>query len=231
MATGNSFATNWILEAFSQEIGTQGGSIRDTFDDGERLFIRSVLPGIEQVQRDDRLQGGVALKAFADEIMVYPYIFRLVCSNGAIMAHTVASRRLSILVDQEQEATVADLCEAVRACCAADVFGSPFEQMLRARDVVADPGLSLLSMLSRLSGGSGTGVLQQIMRRFFESGDRSRFGLMNAVTSVARDTADPAVRWNLEELGGGIPMDAVGPTPHLPMRDAIRRRREVLVST
>jgi len=229
MATGNSFATDWMLQAFSHEIGIQGGSIRDTFDDGERLFIRSVLPGIEQVQRDDRLQGGVALKAFAGEILVYPYVFRLVCSNGAIMAHTAASRRLSILVDQEQDVTVADLCEAVRACCVADVFGSPFEQILRARDVVADPGLSLLPMLSRLSGGSGTGVLQQIMRRFFESGDRSRFGLMNAVTSVARDTADPAARWNLEELGGGIPMDAEGPTPRMPMRGASRRKRAALV--
>lgn len=28
---------------------------------------------------------------------------------------------------------------------------------------------------------------------------------MNAVTSVARDQDDPEVRWQLEELGGGVP--------------------------
>ena len=29
---------------------------------------------------------------------------------------------------------------------------------------------------------------------------------MNAVTSVARDTRDPELRWRLEEFGGGIPV-------------------------
>ena len=39
---------------------------------------------------------------------------------------------------------------------------------------------------------------------FISGSDRNRFGLMNAVTSVARDTRDPDARWRLEELGGGI---------------------------
>jgi hypothetical protein len=30
---------------------------------------------------------------------------------------------------------------------------------------------------------------------------------MNAVTSVARDTQDPDLRWRLEELGGGLPVE------------------------
>ena len=44
-----------------------------------------------------------------------------------------------------------------------------------------------------------------ILGRFTTEGDTSRFGLMNAVTSVARDTRDPELRWSLEKLGGGIP--------------------------
>jgi hypothetical protein len=35
-------------------------------------------------------------------------------------------------------------------------------------------------------------------------GDRSPFGLANAVTAVARDTRDPDLRWNLEEFGGAV---------------------------
>ena len=64
----------------------------DTFDDGERLFVRSVVP-----QRRGRsgpttgLQGGVALRASGGDVWVHPYVFRLVCTNGAIMAH--ADRR------------------------------------------------------------------------------------------------------------------------------------------
>ncbi len=45
---------------------------------------------------------------------------------------------------------------------------------------------------------------------------------MNAVTSVARDTADPEVRWRLEEMGGGI---CAGHTP-APKPDAGMERIE-----
>ena len=43
------------------------------------------------------------------------------------------------------------------------------------------------------------------MRTYLEAVDRSAFGLMNSLTSVARDQDDPEVRWKLEELGGGVP--------------------------
>jgi hypothetical protein len=42
------------------------------------------------------------------------------------------------------------------------------------------------------------------MDSFLGEGEKSRFGLMNAVTSVARDRPVPEERWRLEELGGGI---------------------------
>ena len=65
--------------------------------------------------------------------------------------------------------------------------------------------------------------MARIMDQFFGGGDRSRFGLMNAVTAVARDEADPEVRWGLEELGGGIACPAPGPAPRKPAAAALRR--------
>ncbi|MFZ5831522.1 MAG: hypothetical protein ACOY3P_15670, partial [Planctomycetota bacterium] len=44
-----------------------------------------------------------------------------------------------------------------------------------------------------------------ILDVYEQEGDDSVFGLMNAVTSVARDEPDPQIRWDLEELGGSIP--------------------------
>ena len=49
-----------------------------------------------------------------------------------------------------------------------------------------------------------------VVERYFLGEDRSRYGLMNAVTAVARDTRDPEIRWGLEEFGGGL---AVGCRP------------------
>src|SRR5438876_2266979 len=66
-------------------------------------------------------------------------------------------------------------------------------------------GVTMLAMLSRLPERGDSRLLRTILARFFEGDDRSRFGLMNAVTSVARDTPDPDLRWRLEEFGGGIP--------------------------
>jgi hypothetical protein len=54
-------------------------------------------------------------------------------------------------------------------------------------------------------------MMAMILGRFTSGADRSRFGLMNAVTSVARDTHDPELRWRLEELGGGIPAALLSP--------------------
>src|SRR5438067_1615114 len=87
-----SLTTEEILAAFTDEIASHRGRVTDTFDDGRRLFARSVVPLIEAVRPGDQLQGGVALKATDDEVCVYPYIFRLICRNGAIMAHTIAER-------------------------------------------------------------------------------------------------------------------------------------------
>ncbi len=78
--------------------------------------------------------------------------------------------------------------------------------MRSASEVQADFALTLMPFLSRLPArGDAARLLCDVMDRFINDADPSRFGLMNAVTSVARDTSDPEMRWRLEELGGAIP--------------------------
>jgi hypothetical protein len=48
-------------------------------------------------------------------------------------------------------------------------------------------------------------MLALIFDQWSESDDQSAFGLMNAVTAVARGTPDPETRWMLEEIGGSLP--------------------------
>ena len=71
--------------------------------------------------------------------------------------------------------------------------------------------LALLPMISRLPAK----IVSQIVREFFSGRDQSVFALANAITATARDTADPAVRWDLEELGGGIFAGLHPRPPHL----------------
>jgi len=226
MSAFSSLTTTSVLQAFSQEIALHEGSVRDTFDDGERLFVRSVLPRVKEVRTGDRLQGGVALRACDGQVWVHPYVFRLVCKNGAIMAHAVTSRHVVVTSEHDLEV----VHEAVRECCADEVFATSFDEIRSARDIHADMALNLLPLLSRLRGHGSERLLQEIMRRFFDDGDRTRFGFMNAVTSVARDTADPETKWKLEELGGGVPAQSIRSNPKKPARGSAAAREPVLAS-
>jgi hypothetical protein len=47
-------------------------------------------------------------------------------------------------------------------------------------------------------------LMTEVLSQFWKEGDRSRFGLAQAITAVARDVQDPELKWDLEKLGGAI---------------------------
>src|SRR6266849_3041875 len=86
--------TRQIQDLFGAEITALGGTVSDSYDDGEQLFLRSILPGVQEVRPRDKLQGGVALRLCGPAVLVHPYVFRQVCRNGAIMAQALQTRRV-----------------------------------------------------------------------------------------------------------------------------------------
>jgi hypothetical protein len=216
MRLSSGLTTAEILAVFTDEIVARRGRVSDTFNDGRRLFTRSVLSPVEDVRPGDGVQGGVALKATETEIWLFPYLFRLVCRNGAIIAQALESRFLVELNIQEPEAARQCIREGVAECCAEEVFSKTVRGMRAACQTEVDLALTFLPMLSRVSGSRGVGPFSQIMDRFLREGDQSRFALANAVTAVARDIQDPSLRWNLEELGGAVIM---GEAPKHPVAD------------
>jgi hypothetical protein len=213
MLFDSSLTTADVLAVFAEAVAAHGGSVTDTFDDGRRLFARSVLAHVEEVRPGDGVQGGVAMKATDEGICLYPYLFRLVCRNGAIIAETLEARTIEDLPAQEPDAALRFIREGVEACCAREVFLGNIRKVRTVCATEVDLALTMLPLLSRLSARVNDGLLSQIMERFFHEGDRSPFGLANAVTAVARDTRDPELRWDLEELGGGI---AIATSPRHP---------------
>jgi len=204
--------THDIRDAFAEEIASLGGTTHDVYDDGERLFLRSVLPRDTEVRPGDRIQGGVAVRATGSEILVHPYTLRQVCTNGAIAAHALETRRIerapaSDVYAPRYEGTVvlATLREAVQSCASREAFATVTSEMRSAIEREADLAITLGSMLGRISAGMGAEWLPQIFSRFTADGDRSAFGFMNAVTAVAREVRDPELRWRLEEFGGSVP--------------------------
>ncbi len=209
MSFRESLTTREIGAIFSEEIAAAGGSVSDTFDDGTRLFVRAILPAQCEIKARDRVRGGAAIRATDQDIWVHPYIFRQVCSNGAIIAHATESRHLELADFQigSAETLVEALRETVQACCAQDAFETATDLMRSSVDSQVDLALTLMPMLARLPASVSADFLASIMDQFFKARDHSRFGLMNAVTAVARDTRDPEIRWQLEIIGGDIPAE------------------------
>jgi hypothetical protein len=203
--------TKRLLEVFSEEIVGKRGKVIDTFDDEKRLF------------------GGVAMKGTEEGVWLHPYVYRLVCRNGAIMAEAVESREITGIYIGGPEAGLSDLRETVRTCCTVEAFATSVEQMSSRELHEVNHTLNVMAFFGS-HGGLRGGVLAQIMNRFFRERGRTGFDLMNAVTAVARDTRDPEVRWNLEKLGGGVPVEMLRREPRVPPAEARRERAGVGVT-
>jgi len=203
-----------IRDTFAEAVAVAGGEVRDAYDDGTRLFLRAVLPRIADVVRPgDHVQGGVALRAAGPEILVHPYTFREICTNGAIHAHAIETRRVERVepVGSWAARAAADdaldaLADAVRACAEPEVFRRGVDELRSAAEMAADHALMLMPFLARFGHQQRAALAAGILTRFDArpDPDRSAYGLMNAVTSVARDTRDPEVRWRLEAIGAAI---------------------------
>ncbi len=205
-----------IETVFTEEIKAAGGKVLDTFVDGARLFVRSVLPRTCEVAQYDRAQAGVALRAAGEEIFVYPYIFRLVCTNGAILAHVLDAKQITHTYGMPRPEIESAVRATVQLCCSEDWFVAAADQLRLARETEDDVALRhLAAVITHFPGETGARLIDAILNGWMNSGERSRFGLMNVVTALARDTADPEARWRLEELGGriGIPVPSWSPAP------------------
>ena len=58
MSDYDRLTTTTIREAFAEEILAVGGTVTEAFDDGRRLFARSVLARSCEVLPDDRVRHG-----------------------------------------------------------------------------------------------------------------------------------------------------------------------------
>jgi hypothetical protein len=228
MPFNSSLTTEQVLAVFTEEITALGGKVIDTYQKGQRLFTRSVLPLVEEVRPQDKVQCGVALQATTRGIWLHPYLFRLVCANGAIVADGLESRSLSEVVHElEPDQAVVAIRKGVEACCAPEVFTDIMRQVRTFADELTDEAFLMLEYLQPEFGHDHFDLIVEVLDRFEDDADRSRYGFANAITSVARDTPDPDLRWDLEEFGGAVATGKYPRPPKVGGRRAGEPRRRI----
>jgi hypothetical protein len=200
--------TREIAEAFVEEIAVSGGTVPDVYDDGRHMFLRGILPPSDEVRPGDRFKHGVALQCCGPDVLVHPYLYRIVCRNGAIAARAAegsrVERRDSSGCPGAAEQVLLELRAAVHACTDEGILAGACESMRSMTQLRADHVINLLPGLLRLPRPQAQHYVELILSQYREDGDRSAYGVMNAITAVARDARDPDARWRLEEAGGAM---------------------------
>jgi hypothetical protein len=202
-----------VAGIFSEEIAQAKGKITEKLIDEGRLFARSVLPKSLEVAPRDRLRGGVAVRATETDIFIHPYVFREVCSNGAIMTQAIQTRHISREYPEGYSDPETTLREAIRCCCVPEAFATSARHFRSAQQSYADLAINLAAYTHGRHGSFFKSHLQEILHQYDQAADQSTYSLVNAITSVARDTRDPQAKWDLEALGGTIAAQA-GPPKH-----------------
>ncbi|MEM7453926.1 MAG: hypothetical protein AAF456_06170 [Planctomycetota bacterium] len=199
--TYSPLAPNSVHNLFSGRIEALGGKILSSHTGDACLYARSTMPLAENLQAGDRVNGGVAIRMLDHEVQVSPFVFRQICRNGAIMSRELGSCEISV-DPLDPGKTQEEVLEAIDACVRPEVFENNVSNIRGTIGRPVDAGLALMVLENRWQLGDLT---RRIWHRLVRDRDRSKFGLMNAITSIARDEKDPEVKWKLELLGGRIP--------------------------
>jgi hypothetical protein len=214
--------TKELDDAFASEVRSLGGYIADRFADGDRLFMRAVLPLTDDVTPGDTINGGIAIRVAASAIFVHPYTMRQVCTNGAISAHATQSVRIDrvthdgiLIPSYEIDATLVRFIDAIHGCAAPEAFRQATDDMRAAVHTPFNLGISFLQALDGLQPTMRRALMRVVLDRMGRDDDQTMFDYMNAITATAREADDPEVRWCLEEIGGTVMARVGEPSPEI----------------
>lgn len=188
-----------------EEAAGQGGHVHEFFSDDTRLYARTINTPITEVAPLDAVQAGVAVRVDGTDVWVRPYIFRQVCLNGAIVATSEEAEEFDLTAVGVVEQQERHLRETITACGQVKVLQreTPHFRNLKARSV--DRAMMMVTMSQTHHWRRTSAELLDILTQF-EKEEPSAWGMMNAITAVARETRDPERKWRLEELGSLAPM-------------------------
>jgi hypothetical protein len=208
-------------------VGQPGIEVVSTEVTERRMYIQAVTPKLQtDIKVGDTVQMGVVIansEVGCGMIRVEPLIFRLVCLNGMIRAHTLRRRHVGKRITGEDVLELESFyrTETMQADTRAfllkvqDTVRHAFDEVFFLKEVallkeaagVKIESLDLMEVVTEvakkfvMSKDEGQGIL----RNLIEGGDLSKWGLANAVTSLANgETVSYDRTVELERIGGQV---------------------------
>jgi len=203
------FSLSEVQQSFAAFAEAKGSCIDLAYADDRLMIARCVLPVTFEVQVGDVHKGGIAVRATLKEVEVRPYLLRQVCTNGAIMMRSTAGSSVATV-----DCTDVWLKEALAVASSEEALAVSASEVRTLAGTSFDRAFMIATFM-QTHRGFGNESIREILRRMIGDGSTG-YALMNAITSVARDTSDPETRWRLEGAGGAIPAVLLaGPGPRV----------------
>jgi len=192
-----------------------------------RMYIQAVTPRVQaEIVKGDVVQMGIVIgnsEVGAGAIRVEPLIYRLVCLNGMIRAHSIKRHHIGkrITGDDIVELESFFRTETVEADTRAfllkvqDTVRHGFDELFFLKEVdklkeASEVKIESLDLQEVITEVSKKFVLSKdegnsVLRHLISGGDLSKWGLANAVTSTANlDVVNYDRAVELERIGGNV---------------------------
>jgi hypothetical protein len=168
------------------------------------------------IKEEDIVYGGLILRnseVGASALKVEPFILRKVCSNGLILQHSLKKIHLGRQIleigciewsdetrELEDKALWSKVRDIIRATFDREVFESWVTKLKESTEIKIEKPIEAVNNIVKLAGLTEE-QKQKLLMHFSE---HTKYGLLNAITNVARDVKNPDEQVRLEEFGGKI---------------------------
>ncbi len=169
-----------------------------------------------EVREGDVISGGLIIRnseVGASAFRVETFILRKICSNGLIGERSLKKIHLGKQTveigeigwsdetkELEDKALWAKARDIIRLTFDHDIFSSWIKKMRESTEVVIEKPVKAVDNIVRLAG-LGEDRKDELLLHFSE---HTKYGLINAITSVARDTKSVDEQIRIEEFGGKL---------------------------
>ena len=181
------------------------------------LYIKAIDRTLtEEIKENDVIYGGLIIRnseVGASSFRVEPFLLRKVCSNGLIGKHSLKRIHLGRQAAEEGEIEWSDetkeledkafwakVRDIIRNTFDKSIFLSWIEKMKKAAEIEIEKPKEAIDNIVRYA--ELTEEQKNILLMHFT--EKTKYGLINALTSLARDTKSIDERIRLEEMGGKL---------------------------
>lgn len=192
-----------VTELFTQKVSQHGGHIIQTSISAEHVLIEATLTVSDALLKGDYVQGGVALYYSPTLIAIHPYLFRLICESGLLIANTPEDCIIWQQGDAELNEKTLDthLETAVQCCTKKDTF---LPTITSLKTALSQEVILLKEILSLPRLTEDNSLLDELLKHAIVEDEDTAFGLINTITATARDINMPQTCYQLQKLAGEI---------------------------